>query len=432
MIAAWATEHGVRATTAADWPAGDFRDDPRLDFSRCITRTPGCVLHPTDRVQLAACLRRLAADHIPFTIRAAAHSAGGQVLIDGGAVIDVRGLRRVISDDPAAQIITVEAGAWWLDVVEQLAPSGRRPIVLTDNARSSIGGTLAVGGFGDASHRAGLQAEHVKGLTVITLDGATHVVHPGDELFDYTLCGRGQLAVIVDATLATVAKPMILSGRMLEWRSLAAFFDAAVRVVEGGYYDFFRAKMLWQPGLPVTAVAGDLGDAITPIEQVAPDRATALEQLDLLALLREDPHARWDFASPSLELVVPLPAGLAIWSWLIDRITEAGLHEYMPRGTSLMVMRPPSRLPLAPFPPCELAMMIALRLELPPAEAPRVVPILRALGRHAVEHGARVYLMSIELEMPDFLDHQFGTALPSFRALKDRHDPHRLLDPWLL
>jgi FAD/FMN-containing dehydrogenase len=156
-LQAWASEQSVRATVAADWRAGDFRDDPRLDFSRCITRTPGCVLHPTDRVQLAACLRRLDGDAIPFTIRAAAHSAGGQVLIDGGAVIDMRALCRVIADDPTAQTITVEAGSWWLDVVDRLATSGRRPIVLTDNARSSIGGTLAVGGFGDASHRAGLQ-----------------------------------------------------------------------------------------------------------------------------------------------------------------------------------------------------------------------------------------------------------------------------------
>ena len=432
QVRAWAAGQGVRSTVEADWPAGDFRDDPRLDFGRYLTRTPGCVLHPADVSQLAACMRQLATEGVPFTTRAAAHSGGGQVLIDGGAVIDLRGLHRVVSDDAAAQTITIEAGARWLDAIEQLAPAGRRPTVLTDNARSTIGGTLSVGGFGDSSHRHGLQAQQVRALTVVTVDGERHVVKPGDELFDYVLCGRGQLAVIADATLTTVERPSLLRGRMLGWRSIATFLDAATRIVEAGHFDFFRARVMWEPGLPVVALAGDLGEALTPLDQVRPDDATPLEELDLLALAREDHSKRWTFASPSLELLLPLPDGLMTLRRLVDRITDAGLHVHMPRGTSIMVLRRPVGLPLAPFPPSELALLVALRFELPPYDAQRLVPTLRELGREAMDGGARSYLMSLELEKDDFLERQFGTELPALRALKDRHDPKRVLNPWLL
>lgn len=431
-VCTWAGENSVRTTRAADWPTGDFRVDPRLDFGRYTTRVPGCVLHPADTTQLAACMRQLGVEGVPFTTRAAAHSGGGQVLIDGGAVIDLRALNRVVADDAESQTITVEGGARWLDVIEHLAPAGRRPTVLTDNSRSTVGGTLAVGGFGDSSHRHGLQVQQVRSLTVVTVDGERHLVRPGDDLYAYTLCGRGQLAVIAEATLTTRTRPSVLHGRMLGWRSIGGFLEGAGRVLEGGHYDFFRARVMWEPGLPVAVIAGDLGEAVTPLDKVAPDDATQLEQLDLLELAREDHAARWTFASPSLELLVPLPGGVSTLRRVIDRITEAGLHVHMPRGTSIMVLRRPVGLPLVPFPPCEVALLVAFRFELGIEEARTILPTLREIGREAMDAGARCYLMSLELEMENFLERQFGDELPALRALKERHDPRRLLNPWLL
>jgi len=96
--------------------------------------------------QLAACMRQLGTEGVPFTTRAAAHSGGGQVLIEGGAVIDLCGLHRVVADDAEAQTITIEAGARWLDVIEQLAPAagGRRSSPTTRARRSAARSRSAV------------------------------------------------------------------------------------------------------------------------------------------------------------------------------------------------------------------------------------------------------------------------------------------------
>lgn len=93
---------------------------------------------------------------------------GGQSLFPGGVILDRRGLNQILAVAPDRGEITVEAGALWQDVVDALAPSGQRPLVLTDNLLTTVGGTLAVGGFGDSSYLEGLQIDHVARPSLIT------------------------------------------------------------------------------------------------------------------------------------------------------------------------------------------------------------------------------------------------------------------------
>src|SRR5262249_19128928 len=149
---------------------------------------------------------------IPYAVRGAGHSSGGQSLIEGGAVLDTRRLDRIVADDPARETITVEGGLWWLALARHLMPQGRRPRSITANLRSTVAGTLAVGGFGDAAHVDGLQISHVDRLTLVTPDGRVHALGPDDELFRLSLAGRGQLGVIADATLQTSRRPFTIAG----------------------------------------------------------------------------------------------------------------------------------------------------------------------------------------------------------------------------
>lgn len=433
-MAGWASAHQVRhARGSAIRATHDFRSDPRVDFGRVLSREPGLVLYPSTIDELAACVAELAACAIPFTTRGAGHSSGGQVLIEGGAVLDIRALSRIVRDDAAAQTITVEAGAWWLSVYEHLAQAGRRPTVLTGNTRTTIAGSIAMGGFGDSSHARGMQADQVLALTVITLDGARHVVGPGDPLFDYTLCGRGQLAVIADVTLATIAQPRPLAARVLGWYTLKRFLAAAEQIAARGAFAVFRPKLAWRPGQPVSAIVADVGPTLD-LDGLEIDDQTEAAPLDLLAMASEDPYHQWSAACPALELVFPYPSGLATWAQVADRLVLANLHAHLAGGTAVLLTRP-SRLPLAPMPPGERAFAVVVRPEIPVARAPASVPLLADLGRLAIEQGgARLYLMSIDVAMaPErFLTAQFGAALAPFRALKDRYDPQRLLNPWIL
>lgn len=418
--------------------SGNFREDYSIDFGRVVQRTPAAVLRPRDRAALQACMRHLYAAGTRYTTRGGAHSSGGQALIDGGVVIDTRYLDRICSDDPDAETITVEGGAPWRAVVDHLRPQGRRPTSITANLRSSVAGTLAVGGFGDSAHTVGLQISHVERLTLITPDGACHHLGPEDELFRWSLAGRGQLGVIAEVTLQTVRRPWTMVSRALQWESLADFVRDNSRIVEHGLYDFMRARIRVNPE-GSSRVYAHVGRSTSTrsldddsLARLHPAKATDPALLDLYALLASGKEDSAD-ACPALEVVLPLPAGLAIWDELAKQIAAAGIPALQPHGHSVMVVARDPRFPLAPLPPtANTAMMIALRPSLPVDALPALLPALHAIARTALDAGARIYLMSIDIPTPDFLAKQFGADLATLLALKARVDPKALLNPGLL
>jgi hypothetical protein len=156
-----------------------------------------------------------------------------------------------------------------------------------------------------------------------------------------------------------------------------------------------------------------------------------MELFDLMPIYRSDSSTRWPLPCPALEVALPLPGGIALWPVIHQRLVELDVIQYLPIGAALMIVPRPAGLPLAPC-PSEHSLMVVLRPELPPAEAQRVLPALRALGGELLAAGARLYLMSVEPTTPGFLEHQFGGALPELRALKARFDPANLCNPGFL
>src|SRR5205823_10522330 len=106
-----------------------------------------------------------------------------------------------------------------------------------------------------------LNVEHVRALRLVTPDGAVHDTSDPDPLFRLALAGRGQLGIIVAATLLTVRKPLVLAGRVARWRRLDDFLDDAAAIRGQAAYDFMRAR-LDPVGAGVTAHLGNAADAL--------------------------------------------------------------------------------------------------------------------------------------------------------------------------
>ena len=227
------------------------------DFGGLVTRVPRTVLAPASVNELATIVTKLASSNTSFVVRGAAHTAGGQTVTDGVLVV-TRGLRGIVADRPECDELVVEAGALWLDVVRHLSPQGRRPTALTDNLRTTIGGTLALGGFGDTSHWHGLQIASVAALTVITPGGQRVSCGADDDLFRYSLAGLGQLGIIAEVTLRTLCRPPLLTARVLTWRSLDTFLGDTHLLRR---YEYLRARLQFEPegAAQVVALAGDFG-----------------------------------------------------------------------------------------------------------------------------------------------------------------------------
>lgn len=125
----FAAAHQVEFLAGPAAPRGHFETDPALDYGRLVRREPAYILTPSTVESLQATLRFLRAESQPYKVRGAAHSSSGEVLSDGGAIVDLRQLSATLGSDPVAGTVQVQAGATWLSVIERLAQPRRRSFV---------------------------------------------------------------------------------------------------------------------------------------------------------------------------------------------------------------------------------------------------------------------------------------------------------------
>ncbi len=438
-ISAWAAARDIKVLWPEDYirDPHDFHANPCIDFGRVVNREPRFVVRPRSVDQLVGCMAMLRERAIPYHVRGAGHSSGGQSLSDGGAVLHTHELTGILDDRPDTDQITVAGGTWWLSVIEHLQPQGRRPIVLTGNPRVSVAGTLSTGGFGDTTHLEGMVIRSIDSLTLIAPDGARHSLRRGDELFHFVLAGRGQLGVIADATIRTTKLPLRAAIRHVRWGSLSDFVRDSGVIATYRLYALVRARLSWGPEVYVDAAVGNFVDSLPASDPAAsmirPIHTTKLELRDLFADLRRAPAGdEWQLPTPAMEVTLPLPEGLDVWPRLRDHILSSGLVPFLGRGTSVMVAPAEPQYPLAPV-TARPTLVIAVRPEAPADHARALLPALRALGEIALAAGGRIHLMSIDLATPRFVERQFGGAIAArFRAIKLQVDPLGLCNPGLL
>jgi hypothetical protein len=452
-VSKWAQRHGVELLWPEQFTAGrgetafmslgeayDFQPNVCIDYGKFIERVPFFVLRPATFDQLLATVAFLNEASIPYKVRGSAHSAGGQVLFDEGAIIDLTALTRIVDDATQSEEITVEGGISWLSLAHYLRPQNRRPVALTDNLRTTIGGTLAVGGFGDTTHLYGLQISSVTELTLLTPAAQVRQLGPSDKILNYVLAGRGQLGIIARARLKTLHRPPMLSARVVQWNSVPDYVADAIGLIEAGTAEFSRTRLYFKPESrhrnPVSGILGNFQGEI-PAEEAWPNtikhgKVNPSQQIDFLEHYSQDPTENWKLCSPAVEIVFPLPDGLKVWEQINRLILESGLFQYLNRGASIMVLRGDRRFPLAPLPDADFCMMVAIRPAMPLQAVRSCLPLLQRIQSQALMSGCKIYLMSIEPKAPKFLEMQFGPFLPELVALKKELDPKGLLNPGLL
>jgi decaprenylphospho-beta-D-ribofuranose 2-oxidase len=141
--------------------------------------------------------------------RGAGRSYGDAAQNEGGAVIDMMGLRAIHSIDEQRRRVRAEGGATLDELLRTLARKGMMLPVVPGTRHVTVAGAIASDIHGKNHHRDGGMARHVESLTLCTPAGELLELSPDSDgdLFYATLGGMGLTGVVTEATLRTVPLP---------------------------------------------------------------------------------------------------------------------------------------------------------------------------------------------------------------------------------
>ena len=142
---------------------------------------PLAVVMPVDRDEVVAAVRLCHAHRIPFVARGSGTSlSGGSVPIEGGLVIAMNRLDRILRIDPERRIAVVQPGV--VNSAVSRAAAAHRLYYAPDPSSQpicTIGGNAAFNAGGAHCLKHGMTSNHILGLTAVLPDG--EIVELGGE-----------------------------------------------------------------------------------------------------------------------------------------------------------------------------------------------------------------------------------------------------------
>ncbi|MGZ5055495.1 MAG: FAD-binding protein, partial [Methylobacter sp.] len=170
---------------------------------------PALVVLPETVEQVQALLKLCSAHEIPVVARGAGTGlAGGALPVEGGIVLGLSKMNRILAIDPVNRTATLQPGVRNLAISEAAKVHG---LYYAPDPSSqiacSIGGNIAENAGGVHCLKYGLTVHNVHQLKLVTIDGELLVLGgsgldtPGYDLLALAIGSEGLLGVVVEVTV---------------------------------------------------------------------------------------------------------------------------------------------------------------------------------------------------------------------------------------
>jgi cytokinin dehydrogenase len=427
------------------------------NFGNLFYATPRLVVSPLTARDVAATVTFARENGLTVSTRGAAHSQSRLGISDGGILLAMSSMRRILSVDHSGPSVDVEAGVLWRDLVRHLAPKNLAPPVLTNNLSVTVGGTLAIAGIGVSSFRHGTQGDNVRELEVVTGTGERLVCDrkKNSDLFWGSLAGLGQTGIITRARLdLRPTKPMTRTYYLL-YRDLRSFLHDAKLAMESGVWDHleswaspspqgtkpvagrrqvfarwfypFHLTVEFEPGHPPDDEK--LLRGLCPFERLYVDDLPTLDFFERMVPVFDlwKQGGTWKHIHAWVETVLP-------WDRAVDCI-ESVLPDLPPSilvGGHVLLWPAKGKTSRVPFfmrPPGEDLIGFGVLPAIPARFWERARPMLENLGRMTELMGGKRYLSGYVDWTEDRWRSHFGDQWEPFSALKKKYDPDGILNP---
>jgi decaprenylphospho-beta-D-ribofuranose 2-oxidase len=428
-----------------------------------ITPTTADLAEPGRPGQVAGLVRSAPARGV--IARGLGRSYNNAAQNDGGLVISIAGLNKIIDLDPETGLVTCEAGVSLEQLMVAGLPAGWFVPVSPGTRQVTVGGAIAADVHGKNHHVAGSFARHVRWFDLLVPDGEERRVTPAaePELFWATAGGMGLTGIILRAEIQLTK---VASARLRVDTVKTADIDDAMAYLEETDSSF-GYTVAWLDCLATGASLGrsviTSGDFATPDELGPADRRDPLAfrpaarigappgcppglinrytvALANEAWYRKAPRRRAGEIQSIGRFFHPLD-GIRNWNRVYG---PAGFRQYqyaVPASQDEVVRHSVELISRAhapsfvtvlkrfgPASPGHLSFPIegwTLALDFP-ARTPGLDGLLRRLDELVATAGGRVYLAKDSRVSPEMLAAMYP-RLPEFRQLRKQLDPAGLL-----
>ncbi len=159
---------------------------------------------------------------------------GACVPLCGGVLLDMTKMNKIIELDKTNLTLTVEGGVLLMDIYEFIAKENLYYAPDPGEKSATIGGNIATNAGGMRAVKYGVTRDWIRGLEVVLPNGEIvqfggKVVKnsTGYSLKDLIIGSEGTLAIVVEATLKLIAKPLNVVSLLVPFNSMEEAIKAA-------------------------------------------------------------------------------------------------------------------------------------------------------------------------------------------------------------
>ncbi len=203
---------------------------------------PDLVVLPRDTEEVRAVLRLAAREALPVTARGAGTGlAGGCLAEQGGIVLSVARLDRILAIAPDDRLAVAQPGVVNLDLTSAAAAFGLYYAPDPSSQMSStLGGNLAANAGGPHCLKYGQTHRHVLGCVFVTPEGEAvrvggpSVGGPALELLGLLVGSEGTLGVVTELTVRLTKQPEAVRTFLASFESVEAASQAVSDIIAAG------------------------------------------------------------------------------------------------------------------------------------------------------------------------------------------------------
>jgi glycolate oxidase subunit GlcD len=235
---------------------------------------PDVVVFPRNAEDVAQVVRLANEYRIPFLPRGAGTGlSGGALAVEGGIVIELQRMNRILSIDQENRIAVVQPGVVNLHISQAAAPYGLYYAPDPSSQMScSIGGNVAENSGGPHCLKYGMTTNHILEIEAVTAAGEIiRLGNPAGEPIGLDLVGtivgsEGTFAIVTEIIIRLLPKPQAVKTLLAAFHSVEECSQTVSDVIAAGIVpaalEFVDAKTIeaveasvYKAGYPLDAVA---------------------------------------------------------------------------------------------------------------------------------------------------------------------------------